>query len=151
MKPIMLICKQVWTVLTALTFAVALTHVLFVAFLPLHVESSGAASPVPPHWSVSLFVLQFGLAGLFQFQSLLLCGCGQRSVVFGLCPASCCPGYSSPAVAQKKDNLAWVNHEPVALLCMHKSVGHSVVQKMTAGCCFNTLWTQTNSDSFFSS
>lgn len=54
------------------------------------------ASPVPPHWSVSLFALQFGWAGLSQFQSLLPCGCGLQSVVVGRCPASCCPVCSSP-------------------------------------------------------
>lgn len=55
LKLIMLVYKQPQTVLTALTFSCKTREFLNIFFLLW-----GAASPVPPHWSVSLFALQFG-------------------------------------------------------------------------------------------
>ena len=68
-------------------------------------EAGSWALPVPPHWTVSLFALRFDSAGLFRFQSSSLCGFVQQSVGCGRCPASYYPVCSSPAAAQKKDNL----------------------------------------------
>lgn len=98
LKRVMLMDKQAQTVLTALTFSCITRELSFFLW--------GAASPEPPHWSVSLFALQFGWAGLFQFQSLLPYGCGLQSVVVGRCPASCCPVCSSPA-GEKEDTVSW--------------------------------------------
>lgn len=97
----MLMDKHAQTVLTALTFSCITRELFFFSFLLW-----GAASPEPPHWSVSLFALQFGWAGLFQSQSLLPYGCGLQSVVVGRCPASCCPVCSSPA-GEKEDTVSW--------------------------------------------
>lgn len=60
-----------------------------------------AASPASPRWSVSWSAPRSDSAGSSRSRSWWPCGCAQRSAGSGPGPASCCPGCSSPAAAQR--------------------------------------------------